>query len=912
MKRLLLFVIFLTLTYCLKVNAQTARIQGVVVRESNNAAVHLASVVCVNTKDSLLITASRSDVNGHFMCTVPSNSSVKMYIHFPGSLSYSDTITISGDKTMDTVYLIDVFQSLQAAVIKGYTDGIKINGDTTEYFADFFKTNPGATVEDLLKKLPGIQVNRNGEITAQGKKVDKILVDGEEFFSDDPGIATKYLQASMIDKVQVYDENKDTMSGTTGDEKRTLNLTMKEGQNKGVFGKVEAGSNFKEYSNAGAFVGYFNPKIKAAAYSKTSNFENSSLNWDERGQYGGSAAGGSFSEDGMNFYYMEDNNFGDQLDSRGIPSNTSGGGVLNFKFNKKISYNASYRYANESLNGQVIKNSEYLLPDTSYTIRDTSSNSYNQVGQRLSMKLDLNPDSLNRITISLSAGKNSGESLTSAMSETTTARKINDNGRTLSKNYEKENVTVETKWTKNFARKGRTLEFNSQVNLKPGKTEQGLQASTNFYKTDGNILFQNITNQVAEINNTGTGFSGNLRFVEPLGKKYTLRLGYNFNFNTSGNATSTFNKASAGELIDSLSNAFAFDNQSNKLNLTLNYKHKKITAWGTLGGGYTQYSQLNKSSNTKNGTEIINFLPNLGINYAWKKQSSIQLSYSGSNNAPSIQAIQPVINNNDLLNRVVGNPNLEQAFNHNIAGNINSFKTLKGRYIWGYFNFSLPRNAFVSDIFIDSSGVRRTRTVNSNGNYYFNSSLDYTIKLKKLPIYISAGGSYSTSNVNSYNNGVKISTLSHNPSGNTTISLELDFLELDFSYEYSYNFNESNVGSNQRVSYVTHTPSGELTLNLPGKFSINATADFNIRPASKSFPDPRNVFFMSSYIAKKFTKKNQLEMSLYFYDILNQNLGFNRYISTNFITEEVYTVLSRYWLLKLRWNFTSTGKGDSE
>jgi hypothetical protein len=115
---------------------------------------------------------------------------------------------------MDTVYLIDVFQSLQAAVIKGYTDGIKISGDTTEYFADFFKTNPGATVEDLLKKLPGIQVNRNGEITAQGKKVDKILVDGEEFFSDDPGIATKYLQASMIDKVQVYDENKDTMSGT--------------------------------------------------------------------------------------------------------------------------------------------------------------------------------------------------------------------------------------------------------------------------------------------------------------------------------------------------------------------------------------------------------------------------------------------------------------------------------------------------------------------------------------------------------------------------------------------------------------------------------------------------------------------------------------------------------------------------
>lgn len=912
MKRLLLSTLLGFIFSFIHVNAQESTIHGIVLRESNGAPVNRALIVCVNTKDSHLLSSVRSNTNGQFSFTVPTSTAIKLYIHFPGCLSYSDTFTAIGNTSIDTFYLIDVYQSLQKAVIKGYTDGIKINGDTTEYLADFFKTNPGATVEDLLKKLPGIQVNRNGEITAQGKKVDKILVDGEEFFSDDPGIATKYLQASMIDKVQVYDENKDTMSGTTGDEKRTINLTMKDGSKKGVFGKLEAGSNFTEYSNAGAFLGYFNPKIKSAVYSKTSNFENSSLNWEDRGQYGGSASGGNLYDDGMYRYYSNEDNFGDQLDSRGIPSNTSAGGVLNFKINEKISINSSYRYANESLNGEVIKNSEYLLPDTSYNIKDTSRNSYNQVGQRLSMRMDLRPDSLNLITISLSAGKNTGESQSQSISETISEKKINDNGRELSKSYSKETISLETKWSKNFARKGRSLDLNTQLNFKPGKTEQGLQANTNFYKPDGNVLFQNLTNQGSVIDNIGQSISGNVRYVEPLGKKYTLRLGYSFNFNTSGNATSTYNKSNNNELVDSLSNDFTFDNHSNKLNLTLNYKHKKITAWGTLGGGFTQYNQLNNSSRTRNSTEIINFLPTLGVNYAWKKQSSMQLSYSGSNSAPSIQALQPVINNNDLLNRVVGNPNLEQSFNHNLYGNINSYKTLKGRYIWGYFNLSLPRNAFVSDIFIDSNGIRRTRTVNSNGNYYFSSNFDYTIKLKKLPVFFSLGASYGTSNVNSYNNGLKISTLSHNPSGSTSLSLELDFLEFDISYEYSYNFNQSNMEASQNVSYITHTTSGEITLHLPGKFSINTTADFNIRPASKSFPDPRNVLFMSSYLSKKFTKKNQLEVSLYFYDILNQNLGFNRYISTNFITEEVYTVLSRYWLLKLRWNFATSGKGDSE
>lgn len=892
----------------LDTQAQSRSIQGQVLSESKMVPLYLAQVLVINRKDSTLIAFQRSSETGYFHFHVPDSIRCFIQISFPNSFIYVDTIpNLPNDIDLGKIKIVDDYKDLKAAIIKGYTDGVKLKGDTTEYLADFFKTNPGATVEDLLKKLPGIQINKNGEITAQGKKVNKILVDGEEFFSDDPGIATKYLRADMIDRVQVYDENKDTLKGRTGEESRTMNLTMKDGKNKGVFGKLEAGSNFDQYHNGGAFAGYFNQKIKSAVYGKTSTFENSALKWDERSQFGSNASGGEVVNYGMYSYSSYSNSYDDQLDTKGIPSNTSAGASLNYKINNHLKINSSYRYSNEGLKGTTVRNSNYYLPDTSYSLKDTNNNQYNQVGQRINVSLSGNIDSLSTLNISASAGHNTGSSESAAQSATRAARNINDNSKELNKAYTRDLYQFTVGFSRIFKKPGRSLGANANIDYKPSVNSQTLAANTRFYNEAGNIHSQITTQQLTETKtaNNAAGFS--LSYAEPLSKKTTLTASYNAVFNSNQNTTNTYNTLSVQEKIDSLSNAFLYLNNTNKLSLSLNIKLHKISIWSTLGGGISNYKQDNQSTQINSSQRFVNILPNAGINYAWKKQSSIQLSYSGSNQAPSMSALQPLVNNSDLLNRVVGNPNLTQSFNHNFYTLINSYQTLKGRYLWGYLSFSLPQNAFVNSIQIDSTGVRRSMTVNANGNYNINSNFDYTFKLKKLPLYIGFSGNYQRSRTVSYNNGQRIETISSNPGVSADFSLSTDAIEFDIEYSLNYNTNQSGLIGFGKKSYFIHTPSYSIELMLPKNFSIETSGDLNIRPASALFSSQRNVFYLSAEMVKKFTKKNNFEISFKINDILNQNIGFNRYIGSNLVTEEVYTQLSRYWLIKLRWNFANAG-----
>lgn len=891
--------------------AQSPTFSGTVISASLQQPLANASVLLLRRGDSTLTQYTRSNAQGQYQFSNVAKGSYILICSYPQYADFYDTLSFSEgpSRTQDTIKLISKAEALQEIIIKKYKGGIRLSGDTTEYLADFFKTNPGATVEDLLKKLPGIQINNKGEISAQGQKVKQILVDGEEFFPDDPTIATKYLRADMIDKVQVYDQRDDTLSKNEEDKVKTLNLTLKADKKKGYFGKLEGASDFSKYSNENLFAGYFNKKLKTAGYIKNSNFENSALGWSDGKQFGGVASGGYYNQDDGGYYSYNSSNFNDQVDSRGIPNNTSGGIAYNNSLDSgKIKITSSYRFAHEGNTGTIRENSRYFLPDTSYAIKDSTSNRSTQDGHRLNLKANFKLDSLNTLNVEINGSANSGNSNSWLQSGTSASRDINNTIRDLSLKTDKASLTGSINWQRNYRKKGRSLSTSLSSSWLPSRSDQNMVSDNTIYLEAGNSKTVHI-DQLKQSNLSNLNASFNLTYGDRINKYFTWSAGYAFNAISNRNRIHTYNREAGGlsSVIDSLSNDFDFLQLKNTATYTLRYARKKWNYWGTLSGGTSTYSQQNYTKNTTQNRTFYNFFPRTGFTYSWKKQSSVQLYYNGNTSAPSINQLQPVVNNSDPFDITVGNSKLVQSFNHSMTVYLHNYQTLKGRYLFGYLSANIPRNTFVSSTTIDSNGIRRTQTVNANGNYSFDLNLDYNMDFQGSPVDLSFSLSPSVDRNVMFSNGVRVNTESSSMEGEVNLGLDLDFLYIYFGYSLSYNQSRNNLPGNKGTSYFLKTPSYDIQINLPGNFRIYGSGEFNKRPATAVFTKARNVYYLTAGLGKYFGKKRDFELGFYMNDILNQNVGFNRDISTNVVSEQLYTQLSRYWLLKFRWNFASAG-----
>ena len=247
MRKLALLFCLLLFTFAIK--AQQVTITGSIADSSENKKLHQAVISLLKKTDTTLVSFTRSNAEGKFLFPAIDTGSYLILISYPKFADFMETIELKGDLHLGEISLTMKSKLLEEAVIRTNAS-IRIKGDTTEFVADSFKVRDGATVEELLKKLPGLTVNAKGEIVAQGKKVDKVLVDGEEFFGDDPTMATQNISAKAVDKVQVFDtktEEQKITGMTTGNEGKTVNIKLKEDAKKGAFGKVIGGTDFNKY-----------------------------------------------------------------------------------------------------------------------------------------------------------------------------------------------------------------------------------------------------------------------------------------------------------------------------------------------------------------------------------------------------------------------------------------------------------------------------------------------------------------------------------------------------------------------------------------------------------------------------------------------------------------------------------------
>jgi hypothetical protein len=919
MKKLTALLIIMGLFSITETFAQNASLKGTVVDTTNKVNLQHAVVSLLRPKDSVLVKFVRTDQQGQFSFGNLTASKYIMIISYPDYADFVDDIDLSAQpqKTLGNIYVTTKAHLLEEVIVKQRLSAIRMKGDTTEYRADSFYVGPNANVQDLLKRMPGIQVNSKGEISAQGQKVEKILVDGEEFFSDDPAVVTQNLRADAVDKVQVFDKKSDQAVFTgidDGQTAKTINLQLKEDKKKGFFGKIEAGTDFDRYRYGKGMLNAFKGKRKIAAYITNDNTKFESLNWNERNNYGSGM--------GDNMQIMEDGGVmimgggGDEFAyGQGLPTSTTGGLLFSNKWNQdKHNINNSYQYNNLNVKGRTQTTTQTILPDTTFINTQDQNFVSDRKRNRINSKYDLRIDSTSTLKMSVTGSivtnRNANSFLGKAISEE--GQIINQSDRTTTNDGEDRNLLGSLQWQKRLKKKGRTLSFSGDFSIM-NKTNDGfLFAKNDFYDKSGSLVRQDNLDQFKTNKEALSSINGRLSYTEPLWKNTFMELNYRFAFNRNDAERNTMERTAPGgkyeNMIDTLSNHFIYNSNNHMGGFTIRLNEKKFNLYGgaSLGSVKFNLDDINKGNNRN--ISFTNFLPTAGITFLPKKQRRINLNYNGSTRNPTLQQIQPFIDNIDPLNITIGNPNLKQEFRHNFNMSFSDYKVLKSRNIYLSANFSTTNNAITNANFIDTLGRRINQAINVNGNY--NGSMWSSYGFDLFPSYnLSFGLSPNISRFVNVVNGLQ--NISKNNSLGFNMSLS-HWSEKKFnfyvSFDARYNNSSSSIRPNATTKYWSYSTWSDVTLKLPAKFVFNATAQFNLYQKTSVFAGNSNVYLVNSSLSKTFGKSSQIEMKLAINDIFNQNQNIRRNISTNFITETIQQNIQRFWMFTLAYNFSKNGK----
>jgi hypothetical protein len=474
--------------------AQDVLLKGTIIDTTARVKLSNAVVAVLRAKDSVLLNYTRTKNDGSFSIGIPQNMKTVIMVSYPNYADFLDTVPsqLQQNNTLIDIgntYLETKAHILQEVIGPQRVAAIKVKGDTTEFKADSFHAGPNASVQDLFKKLPGIQVNARGEITAQGEKVRKVLVDGEEFFSDDPAVVTRNLHADYVDKLQVYDKKSDQAVFTgidDGEKTKTINLTLKEDKKKGYFGKLEAGSDVNQYHYEKAMVNSFQKKKKFTAYVTNENTKYESLNWNEKTNYGNDLNQNTDVQDDGNIWISQTS---DEFSyGSGLPISTTGGLTYSNKWDAdKQNVNGTYQFNHLNIVGQTNSITQYILPDTTFInkVQQNATNMRQRHRVNGSYEWQMDSSCSLKVTVTGSKIKRDDNNLYTGQSSSQENQIINETDRTTTSNGTENNLLTNLFWRKKFKKAGRTISFNSNINFTGRNSTGYLIAQNSFFDTLG-------------------------------------------------------------------------------------------------------------------------------------------------------------------------------------------------------------------------------------------------------------------------------------------------------------------------------------------------------------------------------------------------------------------------------------------
>jgi hypothetical protein len=895
------------------VTAQKVTVKGTVADTSSNKSLKNAIVTLLSPTDSILRAFTRVKDDGTYAIENVKPGKYIFGVSHPSFGEYIDDVTVGASGlTQPKIALTSKAKLLEAVIVKS-KNPIRIKGDTTIYTADSFKVSANANVEELLKKLPGIQVDKNGEIKAMGEKVTKVLVDGEEFFGEDPGMAVKNLRADAVKEVQVFDKKSDQAEFTgidDGKTQKTINLKLKDDRKRGYFGKIDAAGglvkNIDDRYNTNLMYSSFLGKRKITGFLLNGNTGQDGLSWQDEQKFGGGDNEGmQFDEEsGMTWFQGGGGNADDEPfvnTENGFIINNNAGVQYSNKYNDKTSINFSPRFNEQRYtNVQDVnqQNNVIGLNTTSY-----QSTAVNRKNLKLRGVIDSKLDSANSLKVTLTSNFYTSSSRVIDSSFTTIKNNfLNRSEGDETVNSEKQALGADVVFNHKFKKARRTLSLNTNLNYLTSDADI-LFKSDNFYASEPDSILRQQKNRDRQ----NVKVSAKATYTEPLNKDFSLELSYQFANTNSLNNLETYNLNPINSKFDLFDNNFSNNFKSNLTQNTpstkISYNKKKFKANIGTGVSLINFNLQNISLNTTQKRNYTNFFPSLNVTYNYKSNHSLRFNYSGSNRLPSITDLQLLVDNSNPNFIKIGNPNLNPTFINRFAFTQNGYNFIKDMWNYQSLTLSFENNSITQNQIFNttSSGKAVSQAVNTNGNYSINFWGGMGFKAKKIDTRFFLSLNVNKNRFVSFQNYAKNVSDNVNFGINTSVQKSKE-KKYDFSLDLMPSLNNQKASlTNSTNKFVTFNVRTNATLYIKKVWSI--ITDYNLlnRPAVQGRPSITNHFW-NARIQKTF-KKDEFTAYVTVRDILNQNIGIDRNFGENSFTETVNQRLRRYFMVGFAWNF---------
>lgn len=899
MKKLFLILVFICVLMT-DVSAQSFSLRGSIRDTLIEQSLQNAVVTVIRIQDSLLMTHVRTDANGDFLIQNLPVDTYQVKIQHPRFGTYNSFFFASADNhdfDLGRVILPRKVNDLQEVVIFAFKEPVYYSGDTLIYDATKFKTQPNATVEDLLKKLPGIDVDKDGKIKSQGKDIAKVLVDGDEFFGADPTVATKNLAANAVESVQVYEQKKESSDASSDETEQILNIKLKEEAKKGYFGKISAGSDFMRFGEGSLLANLYNKSSKISVFSLASNTPTSNFGWEDIFKYGlDNLNGMEYNEDDEMYYIFSDQSSG------GLPQVLKSGFSFSTKIKKNLKLNTNYSYLINRNEKETQKNTQYIFSDTTYTTSQVENAKTEQQSHiaRAEVIWDLDSLTLVRVNMGMQWQDKNMTATTSQDFSDEVAFKTRNNTLNTQSEDDSYNHNAKISIFKKFKKEKR--EWNTKYSFEIKKGDQNIDFTSADH--DFALLVDTGFHQVRDNHRKSLTQMINTYFTEPFGKYIKWENGVSYDYSTNRSQVI----ANQSSLIDE--NFYPYVNNDYKSNYSqaqgytkFIYETKKTTFSTHLKARQTQISNIDQLLDTDFRQKYFQWFPAVRYNYKFSQNSRLGINYSTDSKLPTISQLQPIIDNTNPNQVNLGNSLLKPNYAHKFRVQYNTWKPISGKYLWSNAGISFTQNAFSSEIAYDVEGRRTSRPINIDLNKRIFASLGGQTKILKSDFSINTNLSYNYNDQYSYINTAKNKTSNHNISQSYGVSYETDSIEIGVDYRLDYTLPKASLyGENK--PYNTQNFSIDAMFKLPFKIVFNT--DFNyILQSKRSNGIARNYPSWNASLEKTFTKRNLFVLSAEVHDIFNKNVSFERYVNENTITDELSNTISRFFLLKLTYNFTS-------
>ncbi|MEA5460025.1 TonB-dependent receptor [Arcicella sp. LKC2W] len=890
-----------------------------VVQDTSSAVLGGATVMLLQPKDSALVNFSRANDKGAFEFRNVKNVNYILKISYVGYIPHQQLVSPSANEVVDlgNIGIKPITKELLEVVVRTARAPLTIKGDTIEYDARAFKVPQGSSVEDLLRRLPGMEVDAQGNIKAQGKDIKKVLVDGKTFFGDDPKAATKNLGAETISKVQVFNDKSEQAKLTgvdDGKKEKAINLELKDEYKKGAFGKITGAMGTDSRMALRGNYNRFNKKEQFSILGYGNNINETGVNWSDYGEFKGNNSfnnndNGDFGFGGNRWWSGDNDVVTNNFDGRGFTNN--GGGGVNYNFdNKKTKISTSYFYNQTRLMLDQYQNTKTFLQNNSFTTTDTTNqNNFrgnHSIGSRFEQMVDSNNTVIAKANLRFSTNNISTIQYQRNFSEDNVLRTSSDinNSSALSSFSLTSNVIYRHK----FKKKGRTFALSGGYNVNNSDGTENLNSNSKFLNA-GTISQQ--IRALGQLNNNANRqnlLKGSVLYLEPLSKRMYWESFYNVSADNREVGRDAFNAKLENQRMDSLSTYYKNNITYNRLGTSMRYSHAGVNV--TVGLAALRFDLDGKlfprkdaqvaSSISKNYSSIT---PYLGTDIELKSNVYLSVNYNLNVEAPQIADLQPVINNNNPFFISSGNPDLAPEKSHNISAYFNKFDPATFMYVNLWTDYNYYTSQVVYNQTVDANTfVVRTRPENLSGGQRFSSGIYAGFPIVKTKLTVNFSSNINLSSNPTFING----TLNQNDTQGYSFKLGFsltpsDKLIVSGNGKLGFSTIKYTISEAQNQNIKNNSLDASVKWNFAKKTFLETNLDYtNYR--NDRFNFNQDIPILNCSVRRLFLKENKLEVRLAAFDIFNKRQSIIQRGFQNTVTNQTSLTLARYFMLSLTYN----------